>query len=280
MAILVPELFADAVNASLDKALIIASRIATDCTEVVPEIRNCGQEVNFPTFNRLSGAETMTVGAELTPERVQMTENKAVVKQMGKSVAIYDAEELSVKGNVYDNYSVQIAQVLAEKLDTDLLGAIDAEAVFKQPTASATEITSDEIQGGLALFGDQRNASNIAGIIVNSRLIPSLVKMEAFVDANKTYNQAGNGVVENNVVGWYYNIPVLLTDVGTYDDTSKECKTYIVKKSALGYLLKRDMNIESQRNVLKKCWFVAADMMYSAKLLSTKGAVILRKTVA
>ena len=87
MAIVVPSIFADATNSAMEKALRIG-KIAFDATNLVPEITECGDEVSFPTVDRLSGAEPMTKGNELTPDELSMTDNKATIKQVGKAVRI------------------------------------------------------------------------------------------------------------------------------------------------------------------------------------------------
>lgn len=279
MAIVVPELFADAINAALPVSLRVG-RVATDFTEMVPEITSIGDTVHFPTFNRISDAEEMTTGTALTPDRVNMTDNTATVKQTGKAVSVYDAEALSIKGAVLDNMATQIAEVMNEKVEKDLVSEMDSNAVYKSPVAAADKITSDEIQEGMKLFKDKRDSSSFAGILINSRLVPSFMSMPEFVDSTKTFQQNGNGVIEDGVLGFYYQIPVIVTDVNTYDDTASECKTYIVKKNALGKIVKRDINVEEQRQILAKKTDIAADTLYAVKLIDSKGVVICRKTVS
>lgn len=279
MAIIVPEIFADAVNSALPVSLRVG-RVATDFTEMVPEITSIGDTVHFPTFNRIGAAEEMTTGKDLTPDRVNMTDSTATVKQCGKAVTVYDSEALSIKGAVLDNMATQIAEVMAEIVEKDLIAEMDTNAVYKSPVAAADKITSDEIQEGMKLFKDKRDSSSFAGILINSRLVPSFMSMPEFVDSTKTFQQNGNGVIEDGVLGFYYQIPVIVTDVNTYDDTASECKTYIVKKNALGKIVKRDINVEEQRQILGKKTDIAADTLYAVKLIDSKGVVICRKTVS
>ena len=91
MAIVVPGIFADATNAAMDHAIRIG-KVAFDATDLVPDIAECGDEVHFPTIDRITDAETMVKGKDLTPSELSMTDNKAVVRQVGKAVRIYDKD--------------------------------------------------------------------------------------------------------------------------------------------------------------------------------------------
>ena len=54
--IIVPEVFGDAVNASMGVALRVG-RVATDFTDMVEEITQYGGTVHFPVIDRISDAE-------------------------------------------------------------------------------------------------------------------------------------------------------------------------------------------------------------------------------
>ena len=75
-------------------------------------------------------------------------------------------------------------------------------------------------------------------------------------------------------------IPVIMCNNGTYDETAKESKTYIVKREALGYVFQRNINIEEERESKLLATDIIASSLYAVKLLDTDGAVVLRKTVA
>ena len=81
---------------------------------------------------------------------------------------------------------------------------------------------------------------------------------------------------------WFYfiGIPVVLCNNGTYDTDASECKTYIVKRNALGYVFQRDIHIEEERESKLLATDIVASSLYAVKLLDTDGAVVIRKTVA
>lgn len=281
MAIVVPELFSEAVNSKMETSLRIG-KIAFDATDLVPEITECGDTVHFPTIDRVATGETMTKGTALTPAELSMTDNEATIKQVGSAVRIYDKDSKQVKGKVVDALSEQIGDAMALAVDKDLVAEMDANAAYKTATASATTITYTEVESGFDVFGDDVADTSYAGIIINSRLRSAFVGMDQFTKADYTYSKDGNGQAgEDGVIGfWHGIIPVIVCNTDTYDATAKECKTYIVKKNALGVIWQKEANIEEERESLKKATLLSADELYAVKLLNAGGVSILRKTIA
>ena len=73
---------------------------------------------------------------------------------------------------------------------------------------------------------------------------------------------------------------MIACDNDTFDTVKSECKTYIVKKKALGIIKQKDATTEEERESLKKATLLSADELYAVKLLNAKGVCILRKTIA
>ena len=174
----------------------------------------------------------------------------------------------------------QISDAIRSKIDADLVTAMDTDAVKKSATASGTAITSDELMAGMALFGDNIESSDWAGLVINSRLFPFLIAMPEFTSTEKTYASMGNGFIKNGLVGYYLSIPVILCDNNTYDSTSAECKTYMVKKNAVGYIFQKDIAIEEEREAKLLATDIVASSLYATKVIDKDGVVILRKTIA
>lgn len=281
MALIIPEVFADAVNDKLGTTLRIG-RVAFNATSEAPEIMRYGDTIHFPKFPRVVTASEVTKGTPLSPAAVDMTDTSATIKHVAASVRVYDVEAAQVKGRVMDEMVKQVADAMAKKVDSDLVAAMDADVVYKQVTAAANTITSDELMAARGCFGDDADTSSFAGIIINSRLLPSFLKMDSFTSVEKTFNRGGqaNGVVVDGVVGYFVGVPVIMCDNGTYDEAAKECKTYIVKRNALGYIFQRNIGIEEERESKLLATDIIASALYATKLLDTSGAVLLRKTVA
>lgn len=280
MALVIPELFSEAVNSKMEVSLRVG-RLATDMTDLAEDIRTCGDTIHFPTFDRISDAATVTKGTALVPEEVNMSDSTAKIKQVGKSVRIYDKDSIQVKGAMKDRMAEQMGEVMAKDVDKNLVDEMDASAVYKVPTSVAEGITKTEIEAAFDCFGDDVDSANFAGILINHRLRSAFVNMDEFTSISKTYAKNGNGVVEDGVVGyWLGVIPVIICDNNTYDATAKECKTYLVRKDALGVIWQKEVTIEEEREGKLLATDLIASDLYAVKLMDTKGCVVLRKTVA
>ncbi len=279
MSLVIPEIFADAINEKLRLNLKVGS-VAVDATDMVSEIRQSGDTVHFPVISRISDAEELTDNVEMVPERVSMEDNSAVIKEFGKSLRVLDKEEIQVKGGLMDKIVVQLAEVMAKKVDASLIDSIDAEAVYKVATANAETLTIAEMNAAIAKFGDQIDSDTFACWVINSRIVPGLMDLDAFVSTSKTFATDGSGVVKNGVVGYLYNVPVMVSDNNTYDTATSECKTYLIKKEAVGYVFQKDIGIEEERKAKLRATDIVTTSLYATKLLDAKGVVILRKTIA
>mgnify|MGYP000845308373 FL=1 len=279
MALVINKVFADAINAKLGVSLRIGS-IAFDATSMAPEIMTAGDEVHFPSFDRIDDAETVTQGTALTAEELAMTDNTATIKQIGKAVRVYDKNANQIKGATMDRMVEQVTQVMQKAIDSDLVAAMDTDATKKEAVAGATTITSAELMSGIGLFGDDIDTESFAGIVINSRLYPTLVAMPEFTSIEKTYATAGNGMVANGLCGYWLGIPVIVCNNNTYDTSKAECKTYIAKKNALGYVFQKDISVEEARQALLLATDIVSSSLYATKLIDKDGVVVLRKTIA
>lgn len=279
--LIIPEVFADSINAKLDASLRIG-RVAFDATSAVPEVMQYGDTVHFPKLKRVVTATEVTKGTAITPAGIDMADMSAPVKQVAGAARIYDSEAAQIKGAVMDNMVLQVAEAIATKIDSDLVDAMDKDVVYKQATAAADAITADELMAALGCFGDNVDTDSFAGIVINSRLLPSFLKMDAFTSVERTFNRAeqANGLIVDGVVGYFIGVPVIICNNNTYDATAKECKTYVVKRDALGYVFQRNINVEEERESKLLATDIVASSLYAVKLLDTDGAVVLRKTIS
>lgn len=280
MAVVVPVVFADAANEKMKTSLKMAM-LADDVTDQVAEITECGDEINFPKYDRVAEISEITKGTAVVPKEVSMTENKAKIKQTGGAIRVYDKDEVQIKGRTMDNMAQQLADGMAQDLDNSLSAVMLAKATKKSPQASATTVTADEVWTALDLFGADRDTDRFKGIAINSRLLSSFMKMEEFTDINKTYQTNGNGLVKNGLVGYFAGIPVYLTNNdGTWDSSASETITYIVQKGAVGYVNQKDVTVEVEREAKLFANDIVTNRLYAVNVLDADGIVILRKTVA
>lgn len=279
MAIFVPEIFREALNAQIGVNLKMGL-LATDVTEEVDEIKQAGDSVHFPVISRIGDAEDLSDNVETSPERISMVDNKATIKEIGKTVRVLDKEQIQIKGKAKDRVVEQLGEVMAKKIDFDLADAIDKEVVLKVAATEADKVTAEELENLMGMFGDQIDSDSFAGFVVNSKIASAVCRMPEFVSATYTFAANGNGIVKNGLLGYYRAIPVYVSNNNTYDTDKSECKTYLIKKNALGYVFQKNIMIEEERLPKLRATDLTASSLVATKVLDTKGVAVLRKTIA
>lgn len=279
MAIIIPEIYTNMLTEKIAGKVRI-SNYATDLG-VLGDFSQEGDSITFPQFSALSEAELLARGAEISTEELKQTTSKKSVVHYAKGVSILDVDALEGKGNFVENAINQQAELFARSRDKVCVADIDTNAILKSATVGATAITETELINALNLWGDDQDDSSFDGIIINSRLLPSFYAMDGFVNSTKTYVQDSNGVIKNGVVGFYRTIPVVLSNVGTFDTTTNETKSYILKKGVLGKKDKKNgVEVETERKASFKRTDIFADEMFVIGLIDKSGVCIVRKTIA
>ena len=277
MAIIVPEVFADAVNSAMGVALRVG-RVATDFTEMVEEITQYGDSVHFPVIDRISDAEAVTKGVAIVPDTVSMTDAEAEVKQVAKSVRIFDKDQAQVKSALKDKMAQQLGESMAKAVDKDLVEEMKENAVYQE---NVTELTANAIENAFNVFGDDVDSDSFAGIVINSALRPIINGMDEFTSAEKTNTAEGNGIVRDGIIGLWNNIPVILSNNGTsgkitVSNAEKDAKMlFIVKKDALGYVYQKQAQVEEEREGKLLATDLIASELYAVKLVKTNGVSVL-----
>lgn len=277
MALIKPLVYAPLVREKFEGQIKIA-KMAMDLGYL--ENTTVGETVTFPKWKLLSDAIEVVKGTPIGTESLDQTSTTATIKQVApKGTLIYDIDNITALGNAINESASQHGKLIARKLDADLISEA-LTSPLKSATATPTAITGAELLTAMTLYGDERDTADFAGIVINSLLLPSFIGMTEFVSTERTYTAQGNGIVEGGVVGYFLGIPVVMTDKGTYDSIKNECITFIVKKNSLGYMTKRDINTEVERNASLKANTVFSDMIYAVKLIADDGIVVVRKTIA
>ncbi len=275
MALIVPTIYADTVRAKYTGKVVIRN-LAQDMGYLEGTI--VGGTVTFPVFGTITDAEDMTAGGfdELTPVSLAQTSDYATVKQLGKAVFVKDYDNLTALGNHVDEAATQTGIVIARGVDLDLL-ADAASTSLVTHTVAKLAITPTELDAGLALFGDEQDTEEMAGIVIHSKLIASFYDMDEFVDVNKTYNiGAPNGFMQRGIIGYYRHIPVYVSDKGiTWKTANSSCTSFIVKIGALGYMEKREIVVEEERKPRKGGSNIVSNLIYATKLVKADGVVMI-----
>lgn len=247
----------------------------------LPNGVHAGNTFTIVKYQHLGEMVDLVKGESIALEDLVATESQETIEHKSKGFTIFDIEkETSIGGkSLLDNKIADMADIRVRAIEKSLGGKM-AKAPLKYAVASATAITEDEINLALQqAFGDDQDYDTFAGIVVNSKVATGFYTMDGFVKADLTHTQDGNGIVKGGVIGSFRGIPVIMSDVTTYDTGKNETLTFIIKKGAIGYKIQAG-EVEVSRVASKKADEVYDDIMFLTGVISDAGVCVLRKTIA
>lgn len=275
MALIIPEVYSQVTREKFEGKIRVAL-----LASALGDLKNTtvGDTIHFPKFKTIGDATTVVKGTPSAIQSLDQDDSTAKIVMKDSIVRVYDIDDMTALGNQIEEASSQQAVVFARSLDQDLITEASTTPL-KTATASATAITAAELDTALANFGDDADVDDMAGIVVNSRIDSSFYSMDEFVDVNKTFTQAGNGIVRNGMIGYFRGIPVFHSNHSTFDATSNECKSFIIKKNALAYMEKRAIDIKEEREEKLHASDIVGTYIYATKLIDDSGVIMLKKTI-
>lgn len=208
---------------------------------------NPGDELTIPTWNYIGDAEDLAEGAEGNVTNLTATTSKVKVKKAVKNVGITDEARLSAYGDPMGQIEHQLAVSLASKVDNDVLQAIKDSS---PATHTAEVFDIDFIADALVNFGEDLEETTF--VYINPKNYAILRKSPEFVHV------ANGQVIVSGQVGSIYGCPIVVSN------KMDEGEVYFIRQGAIGIEVKREVVVETERQVLKKQTIVSADRHYIA----------------
>ena len=73
--------------------------------------------------------------------------------------------------------------------------------------------------------------------------------LDAFVSTSKTFATDGSGVVKNGIVGYLYNVPVMVSDNNTYDTATSSVKPISLRKKPLDMYSRKTLELKRKEKL-------------------------------
>ena len=271
--LIVPEVYAELVREKITGKCKVAQFAVTKGNLMGQD----GETVKFPAYKYIGDASDWTIGTAMTAGELEQTTTSATIKAIAApGVNVYDYDDEVAMGQQINEAASQQAVSIARKMDTD---AIDAclTSPLKKKLAAKNVVTQDELIAMLGLYGDDRDSADFDAIVIHSAFAPSFYSMDMFVSREKTMTKDGNGVSVNGIIGYFLDIPVVLSD-RLYDTTSQEGFILMMKKNALSLLPKESPFTEVARDAAKRLSTIYTSDFY-ALALTDDTAVVYAKNV-
>ena len=256
-----PEVMADMVSAKLPK-MIKFTPLAYVERELVGQP---GNTVTVPKWEYSGDAKDIEEGVAIEPDQLTTKKSTMTIKKAGKGIELTDEAVLSGFGDPIGQATHQIALAIANKVDNDLV----EEAKKATQFVAEAPTTGDALDKALAMFADEEDARYVA--IINPADAIDLRK-----DTAKEWvrgSEIGANIVVSGTFGEAHGVQIVrskkvekgkgfLVKVSAVETDTDD----VAKYGAFVINLKRDVAIETDRDILKKTTVITGDEHYGVYL--------------
>lgn len=270
-----PEVMAPMISAKLTKA-IVATPFAKIDTTLVGEP---GSTITVPKYQYIGDADDLAEGVTADKTKLETTSAQYTIKKAVKQVELTDEAVLSGYGNPVGETNNQLALSIRSKIDNDVMDELkSAQLTFN----ADGNISYNNIVDAIDVLNEEENVPKV--MFIHPKQVSQLRKDSNFI-SNDKYN---NNVIMRGEIGMIANTRIVpskkaVNDAGTYflcpivelrpeeqtgDDTP-----------AVTIFLKRNLNLETQRELSNYTTLIGADQHYVASLTDESKVVVAKFAV-
>ena len=244
-----PQVLADMISAELPNAIVL-SPLATVGRKLVG---SAGNTVTMPKYGYIGDAVDVAEGEDIPVSKMSTTTTTVTVKKAGKAVEVTDEALLSDYGDTATEIKNQLKMSIANKVDNDLLTELQSATLTASGALSVAGLLTAR-----AKFGEKVNQPAV--LLINST---NYAKIATEVLSLENTDK----VLMEGAVGKVAGLQVVISD------KLANTEAYIVAVGALGIELKRDVMLESDRDILAGVNVYAVNEHYVAYLKDESKAV-------
>lgn len=256
-----PEVMADMISAKLPK-MIKFTPLAYVERKLVGQP---GNTVTVPKWVYSGDAKDIAEGEAIVPDQLTTAKSSMTIKKAGKGIELTDEAVLSGLGDPIGQATHQIALAIANKVDNDLV----EEAKKATQFVAEAPTTGDALDKALAVFSDEEDARYVA-------IINPVDAIDLRKDTVKEWvrgSEIGANIVVSGTFGETHGVQIVrskkvdkgkgfLVKVSAVETDTDD----VAKYGAFVINLKRDVEIEKDRDILKKTTVITGDEHYGVYL--------------
>ena len=241
------ELFADSVSAKLGDAIRLLPLAFVQNFE-----GQQGGTITVPKYEYIGDATIIAEGIAIDPSLLTQGSDALPVVKAGKAVSITDEAAGSGFGDPIGESENQIVRAVANGVEKEMFDALATATLAYDATVGGTVtdavVDAATYLAGLALFGEDQDGEKF--LVVNP---------------NQTANIKGDKA--NFIDGVFVDATVV------FSNRVPATSAYIVKPGALGLYLSKEVEVESDRDILKSLTVIKADEHFATHLRDASKAV-------
>lgn len=256
-----PEVLADMVSAKLPK-MIKFTPLAYVERELVGQP---GNTVTVAKWVYSGDAKDITEGEAIVPDQLTADKSTMTIKKAGKGVEVTDEALLSGYGDPLGQAAHQISLAIANKVDNDLV--VEAKKATQYVDDAPT--TGAALDKALAVFEDEEDARCVALVNPQDAIALRAETAKEWIRGS----EIGANIVVSGTFGETHGVQIVrskkvekgkgfLVKVSAVETDTDD----VAKYGAFVINLKRDVAIETDRDILKKTTVITGDEHYGVYL--------------
>ena len=266
-----PEVMAPMISAKLTESIVATPFAKIDTTLV----GRPGSTITVPKYEYIGDAEDLAEGVTADKTKLTTTSAEYTVKKAVKQVELTDEAVLSGYGNPVGETNSQLAKAIAGKVDNDVMDELKGAQL--QYTGAETGISYDEVVNAIDVLNEEENVEKV--MFIHPKQVSQLRKDDDFI-SNDKYN---NNVIMKGEIGMIANTRIVPSKKAVNAE-----KTYFLnpivelkpqsqtgdETAAVTIFLKRNVNLETQRELGNYTTLIGADEHYVAALTDSSKVVV------
>lgn len=270
-----PEVMAPMISAKIEKAIVATPFAKIDNTLVGQP----GSTITVPRYEYIGDAEDLAEGVTAGTAKLKTNTKNYTVKKAVKQVELTDEAILSGYGNPVGETNNQLGKAIASKVDNDVMDELKTAKLIY----NGTTISYNDVVDAIDLFNEEENVNKV--MFVHPHQVSELRKDENFISKEKY----GNNVMMTGEIGMIANTRIVpsrkaVNAEGTYYlnpivQLRPESQTGD-ESAAVTIFMKRNVNVETQRELGNYTTLIGADEHYVAALTDESKVVIAKFPVS
>ena len=270
--LIVPEVMADMITAKIPNMIVATPFAKIDNTLVGKP----GDTVTIPQYKYIGDAEDVAEGVKAETVLLTADTTQVTVKKAMKAVELTDEAVESGYGNPVGEATTQLAKSIAAKIDNDVVSAITDEDQVQLKYHADAPIGYTGITMAVDAFDEEFNSEKVIFIHPDQRtqlrLDPDFLSADKY--DHKVIETGDIGIIANFF--FFLSRKVQLKDCNYLNPIIKlnnEPETED-DAAAVTIYMKRDVNLETERDTLARKTILSVDEMYTAALSNTAKVVL------
>lgn len=201
-----------------------------------------GKTIQVPKYPAIAAAD-LTEGTDMSSTRVNTSSVSVTVGEVGAQVVLTDLAAMGA-GNPADELGTVLGNAIATKIDKDLIALFDGFGTSFGATTE--ELTVAHLFKAAATLRNKKVTGSMA-CVINPLAAYSLKASLTNTFANPAGGDLQNEAMRNGYVGSIAGIDVY-ESANVAVDGNGDCKGAVFAPEALAIAIKRDFNLEVQRD--------------------------------